>query len=111
MFIFDEAAFLEACSEDNVVKHYVNDPGPAGWRVSVIRRKIQEGRVKTADTLEELAQRADINVAGLIATVERYNQFADAGKDEDFLKSTSKFYPIRKAPFYAVKPSTAGLRC
>ncbi|PMS30881.1 fumarate reductase flavoprotein subunit [Trinickia symbiotica] len=101
--IFDDAAFLEACAEDIVVKHYVNDPGPAGWRVSVIRRKIQEGRVKMADTLEELAQRADINAAGLIATVERYNRFADAGKDEDFLKSTSKFYPIRRGPFYAVK--------
>ncbi|WP_340317992.1 FAD-dependent oxidoreductase [Rhizorhabdus argentea] len=101
--IFDEAAMLEACAEDIVVKHYINDPGPDSWRVSVLRKHVASGRIKTADTIEELARRADIKPVALAATIEQYNRYADAGEDPDFLKQTERFYPIRTGPFYAVE--------
>lgn len=36
------------------------------------------------DTLEEAAKAAGVDAAGLAATIERYNGFAEAGLDEDF---------------------------
>ena len=101
--IFDDAAFLEACDDENVVKHYINDPGSESWRVSMIRKHIATGRVKVADSIEVLAARADIHPEGLIGSVERYNRFAEAGEDLDFFKKTKKMYPVRKGPFYAVE--------
>lgn len=101
--IFDEPALLEACADENVVRRYVNDPGSDSWRTNVIRQQTAKGRVKTADTIADLAKRADIEPASLELTVERYNQYMDDGEDLDFFKKAAKFYPIRTAPFYAVE--------
>lgn len=72
-----------------------------------------------ADTLAELAQKTGIDAAGLQATVERFNRFAEQGKDEDFARGETaqdRYYsdpntgypnptlaPLREAPFYAMK--------
>jgi len=76
----------------------------------------------SADTLEELAkkivmkyQRVPMPPQNLHATVERYNSFVDAGKDEDFDKPSPK-YKIAKPPFFAawctpvLHDTRAGLR-
>ena len=55
-----------------------------------------------ADTLEELAEKAGINKAGLLAEVEHYNAMCAKGVDEDFGKAASNMIPIEKGPFYAV---------
>lgn len=101
--IFDEAAMLEACADENVVRHYVNDPGSDSWRVSAIRANVANGRVKVADTIGELARRSDISVPALEATVARYNEDMDRGEDREFFKVARAFYPIRTAPFFAVE--------
>lgn len=101
--IFDEPAFLEACADENVVKHYLNDPGQESWRIAIIRKNVATGRVKTAESIAELAERSDIAPAALKQTVERYNVFADRGEDPQFFKKAKKIYPIRTAPFYAVE--------
>lgn len=101
--IFDEPAMLEACADENVVKHYINDPGSDSWRIGAIRENVANGRVKVADTLEELAKNADISGTALLASVERYNTYADQGEDPEFFKKAKKIYPIRTAPFYAVE--------
>jgi 3-oxosteroid 1-dehydrogenase len=79
---------------------------------------VKEGYIKRADTLEDLAAQAGIDPAGLARTVARFNQMAEAGKDEDFNKGESAFDryagdpshqpnpclgPIAKAPFYAME--------
>ncbi|MBB4642215.1 FAD-binding protein, partial [Rhizorhapis suberifaciens] len=70
------------------------------------------GRVKVADTIAELAKRADIDPICLEATVERYNHFMDEGEDQDFFKKAEKLYPIRTGPFYAVEiRATAMVSC
>lgn len=110
--IFDEPALMEACADENVLKYYINDPSSNNWRAAMIKRQVELGRVKVADTISELAKRADIDPVCLESTVERYNQFMDQGKDLDFFKEAGKLYPIRTGPFYAVEiRATAMVSC
>jgi 3-oxosteroid 1-dehydrogenase len=48
------------------------------------KRWIQEGFLKRAGSLRDLAEQCGIDTGGLVATVERFNRFAEAGHDEDF---------------------------
>ena len=74
-----------------------------GWSKQDLRDRAghREG-VHVSGTIDELARVAGIDAAGLVATVERYNGFARAGKDPDFGR---KFLPapIVKPPFYAMR--------
>ena len=64
---------------------------------------IERGNMWSADTLEELAETCGIEDADtFLATVERYNELAAAGGDEDFGKIAAYMQPIDTAPFYAV---------
>lgn len=101
--IFDEPSMQEACAEGNRVKHYESEPASQDWRVDVIKENVASGRVKTGATIEELAHRADISLAGLTSTIERYNELCDEGMDTDFFKVAPKLYPVLTAPFYAVE--------
>jgi len=60
-----------------------------------------------ADTIEELAEKAGIDVEGLKAQVEEYNEMCEAGYDEVFEKERHYMEPIAKAPFYCCR-QTAG---
>ncbi|MCR5777933.1 MAG: FAD-dependent oxidoreductase [Lachnospiraceae bacterium] len=53
-----------------------------------------------ADTIEELAEKAGIDVEGLVAQIEEYNEMCEAGFDEIFEKDRAYMQPIEKAPFY-----------
>lgn len=57
----------------------------------------------TADTIEKLAEKMGVDVDALTATIERYNELAEAGHDDDFGKRSDRMFPIVKAPFYAYK--------
>ena len=62
-------------------------------------------------TIEEAAKAAGIDAAGLKATVERYNGFVKAGKDEDFsrpvrfmkktIDTTGEFFIVEQKPRFA----------
>jgi 3-oxosteroid 1-dehydrogenase len=72
-----------------------------------------------AKTLEELAQKTGIDPEGLRQSVERFNLYAEKGKDEDFQRGDTaqdRYYsdpdsgfpnptlaPLREAPFYCIK--------
>jgi 3-oxosteroid 1-dehydrogenase len=81
-------------------------------------RWMKAGVIQYASTIEELAAKIDLDPAALATTVERFNGFARAGRDEDFARGESgydKYYGdptnkpnpslgvIDKPPFYAVK--------
>lgn len=82
---------------------------------------LPEGLAIKADTLEELAQRAGIDVAGLLAEIERFNGFCATGVDADFgrgekpwakymcgdanNKPNPNLGPLTTGPFYAVQLS------
>jgi 3-oxosteroid 1-dehydrogenase len=82
------------------------------------RRWYRAGAVFRAPTLAGLAEQADVDPGGLSKTVTRFNEFAMAGRDEDFRRGDSaydRYYgdprcrpnpnlaPLAQAPFYAVK--------
>ncbi len=60
------------------------------------------------DTLEELCEKADIDEAGLKATLAQYNRFCDQGEDEEFGKNPKYLRPVRKGPFYAMRVFCGG---
>jgi succinate dehydrogenase/fumarate reductase flavoprotein subunit len=57
-----------------------------------------------ANSIEELASKMGVDPAKLKATIDKYNGFADAGKDADFGKPMP-LSKIATAPFYAAKAS------
>lgn len=75
------------------------------------------GFIKKADTIDELAQKAGIDPAGLKAEVEKFNGYCETGKDLDFnrggrgydnsfgdptVKPNPNLGKINKAPFYVM---------
>ncbi len=60
-------------------------------------------KTEKADTIEELAEKINIDPAVLKATVDRYNELCEKGEDEDFGKDAELMVPIVEAPFYAVR--------
>ena len=59
--------------------------------------------ITQADTIEELAEKAGIDVAGLVAQVEEYNEMCENGWDEIFEKDRAYMEPIAKGPFYCCR--------
>ncbi|MDF2512584.1 MAG: fccA2 [Herbinix sp.] len=60
-----------------------------------------------ADTIEELAEKAGINVESLVNTVDDYNDYCDS-VDEEFFKEKKYLRPLSKAPFYCAKVRPGG---
>ena len=60
-----------------------------------------------ADSIEELAEKAGIDVDNLVDTVEEYNDFCDS-VDEEFFKDKRYLRPITKAPFYGARIRPGG---
>jgi succinate dehydrogenase/fumarate reductase flavoprotein subunit len=82
-----------------------------------LKSHIESGYVYSANTLEELARKIGIDAAGLAATVEANNRFAQTGIDAEFNKGSSPYGrqygdsehspnpclgPIERPPYFAI---------
>lgn len=85
---------------------------------AIPQKYFDAGIIEKADTLAELATKIGVPADSLIATVQRFNGFARAGRDQDFHRGESaydRYYgdptvqpnpclaPIDQGPFYAVE--------
>jgi fumarate reductase flavoprotein subunit len=57
------------------------------------------------DTLEEVGQKADVDLDLLKTAVDRYNELVAQGEDTDFGKASKYLFPISTPPFYIAKLS------
>jgi 3-oxosteroid 1-dehydrogenase len=82
------------------------------------RRWYAAGAVRRAGSLPDLAEQIGVSADGLAKTVDRFNEFARAGKDADYGRGDSaydRYYgdpnckpnpnlaPLAEPPFYAIK--------
>ena len=75
-----------------------------------IDASVEAGTCLKADTIDGLleaigADKIDIEAAK--ASIERYNELAAAGNDEDFGKKASRMFALETPPFYACKLGTS----
>lgn len=67
-----------------------------------LSKEIEQGIVKTAPNIRELAKKIGVNPENLEDTVYTFNENAAKGKDPDFGRS-KHLVPINKLPFYAME--------
>ncbi len=108
--IFDDSIvqrLLDKGIERNVAWEYLPGSRPVDLDrelKSILEKRTQE--VFAADSVEELAQRIQINPAVLKATVDEYNEFCEKGHDDLFAKDRKYLWPLIGPRFYAVKART-----
>jgi len=113
--IFDSAWFqqLPYFPSTHGSRFYVLDALPknnsAGMGISQaqIDAGVEAGFCKRADTLEALFDQFDIDKDTALASIERYNQLAKAGHDEDFDKTPGLMFPLENPPYYMSEATVA----
>ena len=98
------------CGHGNV-SWYVDDdkvPGGSYGRNAYISQAMFDEAMASdagvqADTIEELAEKMGVPVEEFCATIERYNELAKKGVDEDFGKRADRMFAIENPPCYGYK--------
>ncbi|SCW38003.1 fumarate reductase flavoprotein subunit [Sphingobium faniae] len=108
--LFDESALAVGSQDKSFSNPYHTGYSTQVWDEAVLRKHIATGRIRSADTLEELAERTNVDALALKETVTRYNADAICGTDSDWGKVAPHYFPLENAPFYAaeVRASTIG---
>ncbi|MBM6999181.1 FAD-binding protein [bacterium] len=78
----------------------------ADWRATYIDPNVKNGNLIKCDTLEELAEAMGMDenaTKNFLETVERYNELASKGVDEDHGKAPWRLSNIDQPPYYAAK--------
>lgn len=103
--------------DEGYVGRYVAGANPFKKR-RVPESLIEQGAIKRADTIGDLARQIDVPAEALEQTVKRFNEFAAKGLDPDFGRGQSAYNiclgdpghkpnaalgPIDRAPFYAAQ--------
>ena len=73
---------------------------------------VADGRAVKADTLEDLLTQCGFEGDALdnaLASVERYNELAKAGSDDDFGKPASRMFALENPPYYACQWGTTSM--
>lgn len=95
--------------EEEKYAHAINHFAAGYASDGYFQGEIEAGSIIPADSIEELAGKIEVPADTLKATVERYNELAHKGVDEDFSKVSSRLFPIEEGPFYAVPFGDSGM--
>ncbi|MBY0289545.1 MAG: FAD-binding protein [Mycobacteriaceae bacterium] len=103
--------------DEGYVRRYVSGANPLKKR-SLSESLIEQGAVKRASTIGDLARQMDVPADALEQTVKRFNEFAAKGLDPDFGRGQSAYNvclgdpgykpnaavgPLDSAPYYATR--------
>lgn len=75
---------------------------------AINQQLLEQGYIQQADTIEELAEKLNIPADNLVATVNRYNEMAEAGVDDDFGKPAKDLIALTTPPYYGARQGAAG---
>lgn len=95
--------------EEAAYEHAINHFAAGYASDTYFQSEVDAGSIIPADTIEDLAAAIDVPADTLVATVERYNELAHAGKDTDFSKVATRLFPIENPPYYAVPFGDSGM--
>ena len=104
----DYVTQVKQINEVGCCRLYPFDNGaPSNMDISAMQSKFDQleeaGYVQKADTMEELAVKLNLPVEATVATWERYNKFAEQGKDEDYNKEPYRLTSLTHPPYYGVR--------
>lgn len=99
---------VKQLNEVGCCRLYPFDNGaPSNMPVSLMGKKFEEleeaGYIQKADTMEELAEKLNLPVEATVETWNRYNVFAEQGKDEDYNKEPYRLTSLTHPPYYGVR--------
>lgn len=99
---------VKQLNEVGCCRLYPFDNGaPSNMPVSLMGKKFEEleeaGYIQKADTMEELAEKLNLPVETTVETWNRYNMFAEQGKDEDYNKEPYRLTSLTHPPYYGVR--------
>lgn len=101
-----QRVIAESRGYTDMMTKLADEPSYLGYYVcdSTLDYSALDGAViRWADTIEELAAAIGVDSNALIATVDRYNGFVDAGVDEDFGKNMPGTVRLEQPPFFAIR--------
>lgn len=99
---------VKQLNEVGCCRLYPFDNGaPSNMPISLMAKKFEEleeaGYIQKADTMEELAEKLNLPVEATVETWNRYNMFAEQGKDEDYNKEPYRLTSLTHPPYYGVR--------
>ncbi len=109
--VFDDAAKRAAvlrASYQNILvgdgedKHPPVDASP-NFNNDTLDAMVKSGKVKSGETIAELAYRIGVDQGGLAATINRYNTAVKEGEDAEFFRKPRGMRAITTAPYYATE--------
>ena len=80
---------------------------PTAKEVAENAKSLLGGHYFAADTIDELADQIGCDRNILQATIDRYNELCEQGRDVDFFKPAEYMLPIKTAPFFALETHIA----
>jgi fumarate reductase flavoprotein subunit len=70
------------------------------WTIDVMEEALQTGRMVRGDTIEELADKLDINAGALCTTIETFNADVAVGTDNRYFKDPEYLRAVGEGPYY-----------
>ena len=95
-----------------ILDQVIFDTGDNRVRILDFERRLEDGLMISATTLEQLARLIEVSIAALTRTVAEYNGYVDAGSDPVFgrkhlVHNHGELRRIERAPFYAYPSAVA----